>query len=62
MGKTGPEGGATGGERGSLILLVLSGLVAPLATFFNGGEGLFWGVFGTLGAIPGGLGATFGLP
>lgn len=47
------EGGATGGDRGTRILcaLVTVGLPPFITIFFGGGDGL-----------PGGFGATFGLP
>lgn len=64
----GPAGGATGGDRGTLILCArdTAGLGPPFVTFLDGGEGLlrgaFGGVLGGLGAIPGGFGATLGFP
>lgn len=58
VGKRGPEGGATGGDRGTRMLCVLPTEARPLPftdTFFGGGEGL-------PGAIPGGFGAKLGFP
>lgn len=63
-----PDGGATGGERGTFMLWArdTTGRGPPFATFFTGGDGLVCEVFGAVvggfGAIPGGLGAKLGLP